>query len=360
MDKLSYITQLELNNFRIHKYFKRDFSKKPVFICGKNGVGKTSILEAISFFISGKGFNNCNLHTITSSDDNNKRWSIAGQVNGIYQPLNLYTEYNEAISSKRSFYINDNKITANNKNANEFSIIWSTPDMELIFLLPPYNRRKFFDRLAISLYPQYNNNLSAYKHVYQHRQMLIKDNSKDNTLYTTLENIMVDNGIALAATRILVINRLGKYLHDLSHNFIKLDIKIDGFLENYLIDKSATQVEEIYRKSLYENRHNIYNEGPHIFDLLVYNMDKNIHISSCSTGEQRIVLLLLLLSQAYAHVNLRGYLPIMLIDELMSHIDIKNRSNLYKLIFDIGMQVWLTGIEIDDNITDDKIDLVNL
>ncbi|WDM85363.1 DNA replication/repair protein RecF [Ehrlichia sp. JZT12] len=340
----SYISNLRLINFRNYLNLEIDTSNKSVVLLGKNGTGKTNILESISLLSKGTGIRGVNAENMQNSSSNSP-WSISYQMhtqNGIY-PITISRNNNKRsilISNKSQNYITLHKIT---------SIVWLIPQLDHIFLKSQSERLKFFDRIAHIFDTKYASYIIKYNKAKQERSKLLHNNSTDNFWLSSLESIIAENGIHISRVRFNVLQILQDTLSQssISHSFLKAIIKIQSQVFDLLTHENSI---EIYKEHLKNNRikdslSNLVNFGVHNDNFQIFHLEKNLIANNCSTGEQKILLLSLILSSVLAKQNIGEY-PILLLDDVMSHLDAYHQEKLLETIIDIKCQIWLTDIDL--------------
>ena len=340
----SYIHNLRLVNFRNYLNLELDTSSKSVVLLGKNGVGKTNILEAISLLSKGTGIRGVNTESMQNSASHSP-WSISYQIhtqNGIY-PIAISRNNNKRtilISNKNQSYITLHKIT---------NVIWLIPQLDHIFLKSQSERLRFFDRIAHIFDTKYATYIVKYNKAKQERSKLLHNNSIDNFWLSSLESIIADNGINIAHIRFNVLQILQNILfqNSKSHAFFKAIIKIQSQVSDLLNQENSV---ELYKEHLKKNRtkdslSNLVNFGVHNDNFQIFHLEKNLIANHCSTGEQKILLLSLILSSVLAKQNIEEY-PILLLDDVMSHLDVYHQEKLLETIREIKCQVWLTDIDL--------------
>jgi DNA replication and repair protein RecF len=238
--------------------------------------------------------------------------------------------------------------------------LWLTPAMDRLFVDGASGRRKFLDRFAQSLDASVSKSLSAYEKAMRERNRLLQDNGgHDNGWLDGLEEAMALNGVAVAAARLTALDALA---HGLSGGlsgdlavipeaaFPRAEIALRGTLEAALRDRSALEVEDMFRRDLADNRAldaaaGRCLEGPHRSDLEVHYAAKNMPAADCSTGEQKALLVGLILAQAHCVATRRGAVPILLLDEVAAHLDADRRAALAEILHALGGQSWITGTD---------------
>ena len=366
--------RLTLVNFRNYKYLRLDLNKPFIVLSGQNGSGKTNILEALSFLSQGRGLRGAKLSEIKTFDFlantlpapvyiNNNGWSVSAHIQKLDDEFSIGTaletsirelEYNETKEvERRIIHINNQKITSQNELGEHISMIWATPQMDRLFQGSPQNRRAFLDRIVCSFDVNHSKRLSAFDNLYRQWLHILKNGNINTNWLSSLEEKISENGIAIAAARKEYINKLNNFIEQNPDDvFPSAHLELDGTIEKLLDEKPAVFVEDFYRESLFNLRKNIlYNsDAPNIIktDLKAIYTKKNVPANLCSTGEQKSLLLSIILSQAKCLVNYRGFPPILLLDEVGAHIDEIKKDALLNKIKNLKTQTWLTTTNMFD------------
>lgn len=366
--------RLTLVNFRNYKYLRLDLNKPFIVLSGQNGSGKTNILEALSFLSQGRGLRGAKLSEIKTFDFlantlpapvyiNNNGWSVSAHIQKFDDEFSIGTaletsirelEYNETKEvERRIIHINNQKITSQNELGEHISMIWVTPQMDRLFQGSPQNRRAFLDRIVCSFDVNHSKRLSAFDNLYRQWLHILKNGNINTNWLSSLEEKISENGIAIAAARKEYINKLNNFIEQNPDDvFPSALLELDGTIEKLLDEKPAVFVEDFYRESLFNLRKNIlYNsDAPNIIktDLKAIYTKKNVPANLCSTGEQKSLLLSIILSQAKCLVNYRGFPPILLLDEVGAHIDEIKKDALLNKIKNLKTQTWLTTTNVFD------------
>lgn len=357
------IKRLTLTNFRCYDYLRLDPDPRPVVLTGPNGAGKTNILEALSFLAPGRGLRRSTLSQIARHAPDGQ--SVAGQkVSGqtvVGIPWAVATSLDtplgvveigtgrEAGSERRSIRIDGEAAKAADL-ARFVSILWLTPAMDRLFTEGASGRRRFMDRLVLGLEKDHAAHAGAYEHAMRERTRLLKDGNGEAAWLTALEDGMAIHGVAMAAARRRAIAQLDALCHSQTGAFPWARLSLAGEIEDWLDTLSENDAENRFRRALADNRQRdasaqAATRGPHRSDLGVRHGPKNSPAGDCSTGEQKAVLISILLSQARIHADLHGKAPLMLLDEVVAHLDQTRRDALFDELAALSAQSWLTGTD---------------
>ncbi len=343
------VNSLVLFHYRNHLQLNLVCESSPVVLTGKNGLGKTNILEAISLLAPGRGLRSACLEAITTAEQH-QCWKITAEINSSYGPLEILTTIND--KNKRIVAVNGKVLKSQLELASIFSVSWLTPLMDQIFIGPSKNRRKLLDKLALNFDENHAQRLNQYEKLITERRQILKksaSNTKDIWL-SAVERNLSSLAVAIATSRIEAIAYVQNVINDNAGVFPKAQLKIKGELEEKIYLKPSLQIEEEFAlrlKSLREIdlQQNRTNAGIHRSDLLVYHQEKNTIAANCSTGEQKALLLSIIMAEAKARIRWKNQAPVMLLDEVVAHLDYKIRAQLFEQLLDMNVQCFLTGTD---------------
>lgn len=337
------LNSLEIYNFRNHQSLKvNQLKSESIVITGSNGIGKTNILEAISLLTPSKGLRGAKIADLNNQSKPDNIWKITANINSIYGPKELVTQRNIKPGKKtesRLVQIDGQTIKKKSEITELLNIVWLTPPMQQLFIGSSSGRRSFFDQIVSNFFPQHITHLGRYERSTRERLKLLKTKQNDPHWLSSLEQNMFDEASKISHARVETINLLSKAIKENDSPFPKAEICLikepisDSYLE--LLKKNRALDAASGRTNL----------GPHLFDLEVIFKNKDMPAKFCSTGEQKALLLNLIIAQVYALIEKNRIIPILLFDEIISHLDAKNRSLLFDEILKIKAQSWLTGID---------------
>ena len=357
------ITTLQLENFRNYRALSLTLAPRPVVLRGQNGAGKTNILEAISLLAPGRGFRQAPLRQmafgydfLTEHPAAPAPWTVAAQVLMRGETTRIGTALDaEARTEKRIVKINGEKIRAQGALANYACIQWLTPAMDQLFLEGGGARRKFLDRIVFGFEPEHATRVGAYETAMRERNRLLADRAMmDPYWLSILEQQMAEHAVAITLARQEVLGRLQDVLKEPLSHFPRAQVTLKGLLESWLEEgHSALDVETKFYNRLMESRgvdtaRGRTTQGIHRSDLVVIHREKEMPAERCSTGEQKALLLSIVLAAARARAAWCGLPPILLLDEVIAHLDVDKRASLFDLIRAIAIQAWMTGTDAAD------------
>lgn len=347
---MSYIQTLKLSHFRCYNTAKlENISPGLIVLCGPNGTGKTNILEAISILTPGRGLRGAKPIEIQNTQSS-PPWATSAQVQTAFGPVQMGTGIDPK-TEKRIVRINGQNEKSQNALGQYLSCVWLTPQMDRLFLDSSRERRNFLDRLIFAFDPGHTGRTTRYNNAMSQRSKLLREDINDPAWLNSLEKQMAETGVALAAARLEFTERLNNAMKQNIHSlFPQSSVSISGSVENMLKQSAALEVEDLFRYQLEQSRHKDAitggaATGPHKSDLLVLYTAKSMNADQCSTGEQKALLIGLIMAHAKLIESERGAPPLLLLDEVAAHLDEERRSALYTLLSDLGGQVWLTGAD---------------
>jgi DNA replication and repair protein RecF len=347
-----YISCLKLYNFRNYENLRLDLNQNPVVLTGHNGSGKTNILESISLLSPGKGLRKIKISLADriSQDGSVYPWSISAIVNIKDQKTQIGTGRNDTSESKRAVKIDMQLIKKQSDLAAAFSVMWLVPQMDGLFVTGSSDRRKFMDRLVYNFDSDHASRIYSYEYVVRERAKLLQENY-DHIWLSALEDKIAQKAVSIAAARIDTMSIIQDAVLASKTAFPKCFIAVDGQIEKIVSENKSLQAEEIIKKQLFQARVNDTRTGrasvgTHRSDLSVIYIDKNMPASLCSTGEQKALLLSIILAEAKAKAYWTSITPVILLDEVVAHLDESRRISLFNEILDMKAQVWMTGTDV--------------
>lgn len=339
------VRSLKLYNFRNYLNSELNCDGCSVVIVGNNGVGKTNILEAVSLLSKGKGIRSAN-----ASEMRNSAANIDWVAHYDFFDGNNLNSIGIASKQDRKLISINGKMQSNYSLLNELSnVIWFAPQMDYILLKGPGTRLKFFDRIVSTFKEKYALYFIKYRRAKSERSKLLKENILDDGWLTGLEDIMASCGTHISLMRFSVLQVLQN--QDLSTSLPKAALQLTTQLPS---EKDFDEIVSHYKNCLKQNRgkDSLYNRvsfGVHNDNFQIFHQQKQLESNLCSTGEQK----LLLLSIVIASVKARHTSPILLLDDVMSHLDRQYREAILKEILSIGCQTWISDVN-DQNFSEYK------
>lgn len=331
--------QLDVKNFRSYRSLSLQFSSNLVIFTGQNGAGKTNILEAISLFSSGNGIRKSQYQDMLTQDIYGK-WMINSVINVKNCSFFLATEQNE---NKRTGQIDNVKINSFKNFDKLIWMLWLTPKMLNIFLQPNSDVRKFFDHLVSSFNPTHRTKINNLNTLLKER-IKVLTNHYNTTWLDVLEQQIIDECIYIHILRQKFIYLIGQNHARQPKINISLDGKMESILENQLEESARMELLGIMRKNReIDTIKQTTSIGAHRTNIKI--TQQNRPISECSTGEQNILLILLIIACIKINQQFNNTVPILLLDDVMAHLDYKHRNDLLQNLIHLGVQTFFTGTE---------------
>lgn len=346
------IRALKLADFRCYDALSFTPGAGAVVLTGRNGAGKTNLLEAISLLAPGRGFRGAGLPDLARRIGTGG-WAIAADIDSARGPMRVGTGREaEARPGERRLVRVDGEPQGSATVLGELlSMLWVTPAMDRLFVEAPSGRRRFLDRLVLAFDPAHGSRVAAYEKAMRERSRLLKDGRGDAAWFSALEEQMAAHGVAIAIARRDVVARLDRAMLEARGEFPAAHLAVEGPVERWLSDMAAAvDVEDRFIAALADGRRRDGEAGrallgPHTSDLAVTHLEKEMEASQCSTGEQKLLLLALVIAQARLIQWERGRAPILLLDEVAAHLDEDRRARLFTVLADLGGQSFMTGTD---------------
>jgi DNA replication and repair protein RecF len=353
----AFIRRLALTDFRSYRAAHITIERSgPVVLTGANGAGKTNMIEAVSLLAPGRGLRRAALDELACSEGHGG-WAISAEVEGMLGLATLGTGIeptsDEEVARTRKCRIDREPVASAAAFADHLRVVWLTPAMDPLFNGPASERRRFLDRLVLAVDAQHGSRVSALERSLRSRNRLLEDASSDAHWLDAIEHETAEVALAVVAARAETVARLSGALaavHGTASAFPSPAIALDGWMEQLLAAHSAAEIEDRYRAVLRDSRARDAAagrtlDGPHLSDLQVTHAEKDLLASDCSTGEQKALLIRLVLAHAALIKEMTGFAPILLLDEVVAHLDPARRSALYEALNTLGGQVWMTGAD---------------
>jgi len=332
------ITQLTLSHVRSHKLARLDLDGRPVALYGPNGAGKTNVLEAVSFLSPGRGLRRASAEEITRRPEA-LGWKVTATLTGPSQSHEIET-WSEA-GSPRQLRL-DGKAAPQSTLGRLARMLWLVPAMDRLWIEGAEGRRRFLDRATLSFHPSHGEAVLTYEKSMRDRNRLLKDQVRDAHWYAALEAQMADAGAAIHAARQDTLQQLLAAQQGAETAFPAADLSLiqsEGDMPAAPEDLRAAFAASRPR-DLLAGRTLI---GPHRSDLAATYIAKDTPARDCSTGEQKALLISLVLANGRALAAEQGAPPILLLDEVAAHLDAARRAALYDEICALGAQAFMTG-----------------
>lgn len=346
------VRRLVLTDFRNYRSLRLEVSEGPVVLAGDNGAGKTNLLEAVSLLTPGRGLRHARAVDLARQGGPGG-WAVAASVASTVGPVELGSGC-PAGADRRTVRINGAPAGAQADLGDYLSAVWLTPAMNQLFGDGAAGRRRFLDRLVVAFDPAHSGRIWSYEQALRQRARLLKErgaNSRaDAAWLDALEAQIAARGVSIAAARLDLVDRLARVAAEGFGPFPGAHVAVEGDVEAALRQSSAVQAEDRFREALAAARPEDSvaggaATGPHRSDLSVRHIAKGLPAERCSTGEQKALLVALVLAHARLTASERGAAPILLLDEVAAHLDEGRRAALFEAVLGLGCQAWMTGTD---------------
>ncbi|MDQ2703876.1 MAG: DNA replication/repair protein RecF [Pseudomonadota bacterium] len=347
-----FIRKLTLANFRNYSSLSLDLEPGMVVFSGENGAGKTNLLEAISLLTPGRGLRRAPYADV-AREGSVGGFAVHAQLDGAKGPFDIGTGtagLDPNSEAGRRVRINSAQAAAEDL-LEWLRVLWITPAMDALFTGPAGDRRRFLDRLVLAIDPGHGRRALDYEKAMRGRNRLLADGSRDQAWFDAIELQMVEAGTAIAAARAEMVRLLAAMIDKLPASpFPQADLALAGSLEAMVGHAPAVEIEETFRRALASGRERDRAagrtlDGPHRSDLLVRHRPKSMPAELCSTGEQKALLVGIVLAHARLSGEMSGSVPILLLDEIAAHLDAGRRAALFSILENLGCQTFMTGTE---------------
>ncbi len=350
-----FIRDLTLAQFRSHALARLEPDGRPVALIGPNGAGKTNLIEAVSMLSPGRGLRRARAEDLARAPG-----ALGWRVSAIVETPSGGREVSvQADPEGRKRVEIDAKADTQRALGAVAPMLWLTPAMDRLWIEAPEGRRRFLDRAALSFVPGHARAALDYDKAMRERTRVLRDEAPDPGWLDALEARMAVAGVALAQARVAAARRLQAAQKDARTLFPVAEISILGAMEDRIgastrdrpmTDDQVAEIRDDFRATLARGRRDDAAAGralagPHRSDLGAIYVDKDMAAAQCSTGEQKALLISLVLANARALAASGGAAPVLLLDEVAAHLDASRRAALFDEICALGAQAWMTGTE---------------
>ena len=351
------VTRLRLTDFRNHAALGLDGDGRHVVLAGENGAGKTNILEALSLLSPGRGLRRARLDEMTRLGAPTG-WTVFARLDGPDGEIGIGTGLETAGEDEarvRRVRIDGEPARSADDLLDQVRVLWLTPAMDGLFTGPASERRRFLDRLVLALTPGHGAHVAAFEKAMRGRNRLLEDDRLDFDWLEAIEAQMAELGVAISLARVEAVACLERLIAATRADapFPHADLALEGEIEALVAAGGpAADAEDAYRARLREGRRRDKAagrtlDGPHRADLVVHHGPKAMPAHLSSTGEQKALLLGLVLAHARLVGETCGRAPLLLLDEVAAHLDPRRRAELFDVVEALGSQCWMTGTDAD-------------
>jgi DNA replication and repair protein RecF len=352
------VRRLMLGDFRSYAALDLEVAASVVVLTGENGAGKTNLLEALSLLTAGRGLRRAELSECARQGGTGG-FAISAEIDTVAGRIQLGTGIDPSdgvTAPTRRYKIERTPVASIRSFADYIRVVWLTPAMDGLFAGPAGERRRFLDRLVLAIDAGHGARVTAMERALRNRNRLLEEDSSrsDRAWLDAAEREVAELAVAVAAARHETVSRLCSLIaqaRDEASPFPFAGLKLEGDVETLVATHPALEAEELYRAMLHANRRRDAQAGrtligPQASDLAVQHGPKGIAAALCSTGEQKALLVGLVLAHAELVHAMSGIAPLLLLDEIGAHFDAARRSALYASLESRPGQVWMTGADL--------------
>ncbi|MBN9061498.1 MAG: DNA replication/repair protein RecF [Rhizobiales bacterium 65-9] len=347
------IERLILQDFRTYPTLDLAVDARLVALAGENGAGKTNILEALSLLAPGRGLRRIELSEAARMGGSGG-WTVSVAAEGALGLTRLGTALDPAgvDGAARRFRLDGETVGSVAAFSDHLRLVWLTPDQDSVFRGPAGDRRRFLDRLVLAIDPTHGSRVNALEKALRQRNRLLEDASPDARWLSAVEHEVAALAVAVTASRAETVRRLDGLIADTRDEASAFPWARVALVDQIapLLSESAAAAEDRFAAILRDQRDadraaGRALKGPQAADLLVRHGPKDIAADAASTGEQKALLLGLVLAHARLVATMSGLAPVILLDEVAAHLDPRRRAALYEALAALGAQVWMTGAD---------------
>jgi DNA replication and repair protein RecF len=353
------VTRISLTNFRSYACAELELSSRPVVLAGPNGAGKTNLLEAISLLSPGRGLRGAALSDHTRKAPQRAPadvlWAVHATLSCDGEDYDVGTGLvaGPQGSEKRQVHLNGAPAQSSADLADIVRMLWLTPAMDRLFSDSASGRRRFVDRLVLGFDATHARRSLRYEQAMRERARLLRLGPRDPLWLDALEKEMAESGVEIASARAATIERLNNALSQRERQgvFPCAQLAMTGDSEELIAISGETAVDAVRntlaRSRMRDAESRRTSVGPHTSDLTARHSEKRMDARDCSTGEQKALLISIVLADAWELAQVRdGQAPIVLLDEIAAHLDRRRRTALVEELLALGAQAWLTGTDL--------------
>jgi DNA replication and repair protein RecF len=359
--KRSWLSRLKLDHFRNYQQVDLAIHAGQVVILGENGAGKTNLLEAVSLLVPGRGmrrartehlaYRTSGFETACGSADNDDAdrldWAVAATLENEDGNVQIGTGVPPSAKQGNRIMRLEGMTVSQADLGSRLAVSWLTPQMDGVFLDSPAARRRFLDRLVIAFDPAHIGRMSRYEKALRQRAHLLTEQRGDDSWFSALESVLAETAVAVTAARQSLIKALNREAARGWFGFPGVELLLGGDTENWLSDMPALAVEDQLMLAARTARLNgdLAMPGPHASEFQALHLANQVPANLASTGQQKAMLIAVILAHARLQDRRLGRVPIMLFDDVVAHLDAKRRSALFDAVQSLGGQCWYSGTD---------------
>ena len=344
------LASLAIQNFRNYDSCRIDISAPKVLLLGANGAGKTNLMEAISLLAPGRGLRRAKSEHLPRLSAGTPDWAVSAKVKSRGETVTLGTGVRADTDGPRRVMRRDGETVSQAEVGRLLSVSWLTPRMDGIFIDSPGARRRFLDRLVIAFDPAHIGRTSRYEKMLRERTTLLSEGRGDEAWLTAIEASLAESAVAVTAARQSLISDLNAEAAEGWFGFPGVALRLDGTLESWLEECSALATEDRFIADARARRAagDPGLAGPHASDMSARNSQSGLSASLASTGQQKALLIAVVLAHARLQARRLRRPPVLLLDDVVAHLDMARRGALFDAVDAVGGQTWFSGTDEDD------------
>ena len=359
--KRSWLSRLKLDHFRNYQQADLAIHAGQLVILGDNGAGKTNLLEAVSLLAPGRGMRRAKTEhlayqasgfeaafDIADNDDADRlNWAVAATLENEDGTVQIGTGVPPSAKQGNRIMRLEGVTVSQADLGSRLAVSWLTPQMDGIFLDSPAARRRFLDRLVIAFDPAHIGRMSRYEKALRQRAHLLTEQRGDESWFSALESVLAETAVAVTAARQSLIKALNQEAALGWFGFPGVELLLGGDAENWLSDMPALAVEDQLMLAARTARLNgdLAMPGPHASEFQALHLASQVPANRASTGQQKAMLIAVILAHARLQDRRLGRVPVMLFDDVAAHLDAKRRGALFDAVQSLGGQCWYSGTD---------------
>ena len=344
------LASLTIQDFRNYDGCRLEIDAPKVLLLGENGSGKTNLMEAVSLLAPGRGLRRAKTEHLPRQTTGRADWAVSARVTSGGETVTLGTGVRADSDGPRRVMRRDGETVSQAEVGRLFSVSWLTPRMDGIFIDSPGARRRFLDRLVIAFDPAHIGRTSRYEKMLRERTTLLSEGRGDEAWLSAIEASLAESAVAVTAARQSLISDLNAEAAEGWFGFPGVALQLDGTLESWLEEGSALAAEDRFIADARARRAagDPGLAGPHASDMSACNSQSGLSASLASTGQQKALLIAVVLAHARLQARRLRRPPVLLLDDVVAHLDMARRGALFDAVDAVGGQTWFSGTDEDD------------
>ena len=344
------LTSLSLRDFRNYADCRVTIDSSNVLLLGENGAGKTNLMEAVSLLAPGRGLRRARAEHLPRQSSGGEQWAVSAELRAAGEVIRVGTGVPADSDSGRRIMRRDGETVPQTEIGRLLSVSWLTPRMDGIFVDSPGARRRFLDRLVIAFDAAHIGRTNRYEKLLRERGALLAEGRADEAWFSAIEASLAESAIAVTAARQALIADLNAEAAAGWSDFPGVRLALDGTVEGWLAEGSALQAEDRFIAVARTRRMagDPALAGPHSSDMNAVNSHTDAPAHLASTGQQKALLIAVVLAHARLQARRLGRPPLLLLDDVVAHLDVARRAALFEAVGAVGAQTWFSGTDHDD------------